>query len=94
MRPHVLRVARRQAPLRDCLETLTTVGQKVADRGLAQAQRLVEHRVKYRRKVTSGRIDDLQDLGGRGLLVERFSEFNLTLSKLTLQIGYELRGIG
>jgi hypothetical protein len=31
---------------------------------------------------------------GRGLLLTRFGKFNLTLDKLTSQIGYELLGIG
>jgi hypothetical protein len=40
------------------------------------------------------RINDLQYLGGRGLLLTRFGKFSLTLGKLTFEIGYTLLGIG
>ena len=39
-------------------------------RGLAQAHRLFEHRVEHRREVAGRGIDDLQHLGGRGLLLQ------------------------
>src|SRR5207248_180675 len=39
--------------------------------GLAQPDRLVDHRLEYRREVAGRRIDDLQYLGGRGLLFQR-----------------------
>src|SRR5271169_4717368 len=35
---------------------------------------LREHRIEYRREVAGRRIDDLQHLGGGGLLVERLAQ--------------------
>src|SRR5215471_9391380 len=64
------------------------------DGSLAQAQRFFEHRVEHRRESAGRRIDYPQYLGGRGLLLTRFSKFSLTFGKLTLQIGYKLLGIG
>jgi len=40
------------------------------------------------------RIDDLQYLGGRGLPPQRLVTLGSAFGKLTLQIGYELLGIG
>src|ERR1700757_3139149 len=37
---------------------------------LAQSEGLFEHRVEYRLKVARRGVDDLQDLGGRGLLLQ------------------------
>src|SRR6202043_4163905 len=42
----------------------------VSVRGLAQAQRLIEDGVEYRCEVAGGGVDDLQHLGGRGLLLQ------------------------
>jgi hypothetical protein len=39
------------------------------------------------------RIDDLQHLDRRGLLLQRFGKFSLTLGKATSQIGDKLFGI-
>src|SRR5580704_5334985 len=41
----------------------------------AQSHRLVEHRIEYRSEVAGRSIDDLQDLGSRGLLFERLARF-------------------
>ena len=57
-------------------------------------QRLLEDRVEYRREVAGRGIDDLQHLGGRGLLLERLVTLGSAFGKLTMQIGYELLGIG
>jgi hypothetical protein len=38
--------------------------------------------------------DDVEHVAGRGLVFERLVALGGTLRKLTLQIGYELRGIG
>ena len=62
--------------------------------GLAQAQRLVQYCVEHRCEITGRGIDDLQHLGGRGLPLQRLVAFDFALRKLTLQIGYELLGIG
>jgi hypothetical protein len=40
------------------------------------------------------RCDDRQDLGGRGLLLQRFRKRSITFGKLALQISYKLLGIG
>jgi hypothetical protein len=70
-------------------------------RGLAQVCGLVEHCIEHRREIAGRGIDDLQNLSGRGLPFQRrvtlglaLGKFSLTLGKLTLQIGYELFGIG
>jgi hypothetical protein len=47
-----------------------------------------------RHEVTGRRIDDLQYLRGRGLPMQRLVTLGFALGKLTLQIGYELLGIG
>jgi len=67
----------------------------------AQGHGVVEHRVEYRRKVAGRRINDLQDLRGRGLPLQRlvtlrFARVTLgsALGKLTFEIGYPLIRIG
>ena len=60
----------------------------------AELLRLLQHCLEYRREVAGGGGDDTQYLGSRGLLLTRFGKFSLTLGKLTLQIAYELLGIG
>jgi hypothetical protein len=62
--------------------------------GVAQPDRLFQHRVEYRGEVAGRGVDDLQYLGGRGLLLEGFVTLGFALGKLTLQIGYKLLGIG
>ena len=63
--------------------------------------RLFQNCVEHGGEVAGRGIDDLQDLSGRGLPLERLvslglalGKFSLTVGKLTLQIGYELLGIG
>jgi hypothetical protein len=65
-----------------------------AEGGLAQAKRLFQHRVENRGEFAGRRIDDLQDLGGRGFPLQRLVTLGFALGKLTSQIGYELLGIG
>jgi hypothetical protein len=74
---------------------------QLAENGAAQAHRLFQHHVEHRREIARRRIDDLQYLGSPGLPLQRLvtqclavGKFSLTLGKLTLQIGYELFGIG
>ena len=74
---------------------------QLAENGAAQAHRPFQHHVEYRPEVAGRGVDDLQYLGGRGLPLQRLvtlgsavGKFSLTLGKLTLQIGYELFGIG
>ena len=48
---------------------------KVPMRGLAQPHRLFQHRVEHRREIAGRGVDDLQHLGGRGLLLQRLALF-------------------
>src|SRR3984957_21026525 len=43
--------------------------------GFAQPSRLFDHRREYRCEIARRRIDDLEDLGGRGLPFERLAGF-------------------
>ena len=66
----------RTRPARGAVATLEHVAvskSKVSRSGLAQPHRLFEHRVEYRREVAGRGIDDLQYLGGRGLLLQRLA---------------------
>jgi hypothetical protein len=44
--------------------------------GFAEAHRLLEHRVENGGQVAGRRIDDLQHLGGRGLLLQGLARFS------------------
>ncbi len=50
--------------------------------GFAQPQHLFQHCVEYRREVARRGIDDLQHLGGRGLLIEGFLKLPFALLAL------------
>jgi hypothetical protein len=60
----------RHAPGRYGPNPFAVIHVKRAAGGLAQAHRLVEHRVEHRREVAGRGIDDPQHLGGRGLLLQ------------------------
>ncbi len=60
----------RHSPQRESFKLLAIVGHEVAEGCLAQPHRLVEHRIKDRREVAGRGIDDLQYLGGGGLLLQ------------------------
>jgi hypothetical protein len=62
--------------------------------GIAQADRPLDHGVEHRREIAGRGIDDLQYLGGGGLLLERLVTLGSAFGKLSLQIGYELFAIG
>jgi hypothetical protein len=51
-------------------EELAVIGSELTVGGFAQARRLFEHRVEYRREVAGRGVDDLQDLGRCGLLLQ------------------------
>ena len=70
------------------------IGAKRPAGGLTQPHGFVEHRIEHRRKVAGRGVDDLQYLGGRGLLSERLVALRSAFGKLALQIGYALLGIG
>ena len=90
----VLGVSRRHAPCRSKAKALAVVGSQLAELRAAQPHRLFEHRVENRGEVAGRGIDDLQYLGGRGLLSERLVALGSALGKLALQIGYEPLGGG
>src|SRR6516165_1265958 len=54
----------------------------------------LQYRVEHRRESAWRAVDDAQHLGSCGLLLERLVTLGFALSKLTLQIGHELLGIG
>jgi hypothetical protein len=54
---------------------LALISPQRADIDLAQAGRLFKHCIEHWREVAGRRIDDLQYLGGRGLLRQRLARF-------------------
>jgi hypothetical protein len=76
------------------LVTTVLVGDQFAERSLAEVHRTFQYRVKHGPEVAGCGIDDLQNLGGRGLLLQCFGKRSITLGKLTFKIGYTLLGIG
>jgi hypothetical protein len=83
------------------MKAFTVPNSENAERRLAQPRSLFEHRLEDRREVAGRTVDDLQHLGGRGLLRQRLvtlcfalGKFSLTLGKLTFKIGCPLLGIG
>jgi hypothetical protein len=63
------------------------VGCKDAKSGSAQAHRLFEHRVEHGHKIAGRGVDDLQYLGGRGLLLQRLITFGFEFVALCRQLG-------
>ena len=55
------------------MEPLTVIGHQIAKTRLAQPHRFFQHRVEHRGEVAGRGIDDLQHLGGRGLLLQGFA---------------------
>ncbi len=55
---------------RDSMEVLTIIRPQTTECGLAKTDGLVEHRIEHRREVAGRAVDDLQHLGGRGLLLQ------------------------
>jgi len=54
----------------DCVKKVSVNVREVAEARLAQPHRLFQHRVEHRAEITGRGIDDLQYLGGRGLLLQ------------------------
>jgi len=73
---------------------LTVIRPKDAYVGSTETMSLLQYRVEHRREVARRGVDDLQDLGGRGFPLQRLVTLGFALDKVTLQIGYELLGIG
>src|SRR5215472_14062770 len=61
---------KRHAAARRRAQDLAFISPQDAERGLAQVQRLVQHRVEHRSEVAGRAVDDLQNLSGRGLLLQ------------------------
>ena len=57
----------------DGAEALAVIGHRIAVSGLAERVRLFQHRIEHRREIAGRGIDDLQYLGGRGLLLQRLA---------------------
>src|SRR5262249_4523080 len=58
-----------------CTETFAVVEFEAALRDAAEAVRLLQDCVEYRREVTWRRVDDLQNFSGRCLLFESYTRF-------------------
>jgi hypothetical protein len=84
----------RVAAHRSGSEILAVIGVQMATCGLAQPQRLFQHRIEHRLQVAGRGIDDLQHLGGGSLLFQCLVKLGSALGKLTFEIGYTLLGIG
>src|SRR5262245_65154509 len=55
------------------MEKFAVIGEHVTVSRLAEPDRSLEHRVEHRCEVAGRGIDDLQYLGGRGLLLQRLA---------------------
>src|SRR6516225_8406131 len=74
--PSRSRSIRRASPahsLNSSLELLAVIDGKKAERSFAKPHSLCEHLIEHRREVTRRGIDDLQNLGGGGLLLQGFA---------------------
>src|SRR5215469_7273312 len=79
----------RYAMTRDRAEVLAVVKKQASEFGPAEGMRLIQDRVKHRRQIARRRIDDLQDLSGRGLLLQCFTR--LGQEPRVLHRNYRLR---
>src|SRR5215469_15350651 len=61
-----------------------------AEIGLAEPPRFFEHRIEHGFKIAGRRVDDLQHLGGRGLLLQRLGQLRLEGADTRLQL--DIRG--
>src|SRR5262249_53392757 len=60
---------------RGCNVSVALQGPQSAERGATEMHRPIKKRVKHRPEIAGRGIDDLEHLGGRGLLVERLARF-------------------
>ena len=58
---------------RGCKQHLALEKRQSSKRRPAQSVRLLENRVEYRSEIAGRRVDDLQNLGDRGLLLQGFA---------------------
>src|SRR2546423_560293 len=66
----------RQTMAGNAPELLAVVGRQAPVRSAAKAHGLFEHRVEYRRDIAGRGIDDLEDFGGRSLLLQRLARLS------------------
>jgi hypothetical protein len=69
------------------VELLCRAEEHRALRRTAEGVRLLQDGIEYRREVAGRRIDDPQDLGGRGLLSARFGKFGFAFVEPAPQFG-------
>ena len=69
-----LRPRRRSAVHRGYTKGITFVQQKIAKLGLADARGVLQHRLEHRLQFARRARDDLQHVGGRGLLLQRLAQ--------------------
>jgi hypothetical protein len=96
-----LGICSRDTTVRSRAESTSVISPQETEGGFAQPHCRVEHCVEDRGEIAGRGVDDLQDLGGRGLLLQAlvapgiaFVEPLLQLSVGTLKIGNGLPKIG
>src|SRR5262249_4593672 len=57
------------------MKTLAIIEDQVTELGLADAHGVCQHSLEHRFQLTGRTADDAEDLGGRGLLLQRLGEF-------------------
>jgi len=72
------------------VKALAVIGVQYAEIRLAKPHRPLQHRIEHRCKVARRGIDDLQDLGRRGLPSQCLVALRIARGKLPLQIGDKL----
>src|SRR5438067_1358196 len=75
------------------VEAFPVVDQQVAMSRAAQPQRLSQHGMEHGVEVAGRGVDDLQDLGGRGLLRQGLVPLGGAKRQLAPKVGDYLRGI-
>ncbi len=76
---------RREAAMCRGVNARAVIGPQDAESGVAQGQRLVEHRLEYRREVAGRAVYDLQHPGGGDLPRQRLVAFGGSLLQLALK---------
>ena len=74
--------ARERVDTRNLAKRTVLIEEKIAELGLAQSRRVLQHRAEDRRELARRATDDLQHLRGRGLLLQRFREIVCALAEL------------
>jgi hypothetical protein len=85
--PQILDELGRKPAVGDGIEVLAVIGQQAAKGRLAQPHRLFEDRIEDGAEIAGRGVDDLQDLGGRGLAGQSLIALGADLSKLAPQLG-------